>query len=81
MRPSRVLGLLAVDVVVAGVVAVLIFWIFGVAGQDDVNPPVCSNAAGGVVSCDLTQEVLMIPTFVVTLLALIIWQVVRARRS
>ena len=81
MHPARILGLLVLDLVVAGAVALLVFRLFGANAGSDVNPPVCSNASGGIVSCDLTQEVLMLPTFGVTLLALLTWQAVRRRRA
>ena len=81
MRRSRVLRLAVLDVVVAAVVALLVFRTFGATAGSDVNPPVCSNASGGVVSCDLTAPVLVLPTFVAVLLVLVAWQVVRHRRT
>ena len=77
----RPLLLLVVDVVVALAVALLVFRLFGATAGNDSNPPVCSNTSGGVVSCDLTAQVLMLPTFVVVLLVLATWQLVRARRA
>ena len=76
----RVLLLGALDIVVAGVVALLVFSIFGAVSADDTNPPVCHNRSGGVVSCSLTQSALMLPTFGVVLLGLGAWQVTRTRK-
>jgi len=80
MSRARILGLLALDLVVAGAVALLVFRLLGADAGADVNPPVCTNASGGVVSCDLTRQVVMLPTFVVSLLVLVTWQVLRSRR-
>ena len=79
--PRRPLLLLVVDVVVALAVALLVFRLFGATAGNDSNPPVCSNTSGGVVSCDLTPQVLMLPTFVGVLLVLATWQLLRARRA
>lgn len=75
----RVSAALAVDVLAAGAAALLVFRLFGAWSGVDTNPPVCSNAAGEVVSCSLTQPVLMLPTFVVVLALLVSWQVLRLR--
>jgi hypothetical protein len=80
MRAAKVLALAALDVVVATVVALLVFRTFGAYAGSDVNPPECTNASGGVVSCDLTTPVLALPTFVLVLLLLAGWQVARGRR-
>ena len=70
----RVLVLGLVDVAVATVVAVLVFWIFGVQSVAETDPPVCYNSSGQVVSCSLTAPMLMPPTFGVVLLGLAAWQ-------
>ena len=77
VRRALVLGL--VDVVTAALIATFVFRLFGASSQDDTNPPVCSNAAGRVVSCELTQTVLMLPAFGVALFVLVTWQVRRWR--
>jgi hypothetical protein len=69
--------LVALDLVVAGAVALLVFQVFGATGGSDVNPPECTNAAGGVVSCSLTAPVLMLPAFGLTLLLLAVGQLRR----
>ncbi len=78
-RALKILATVAADVVVAGASALLAFRLFGAWSGVDTNPPVCSNAQGHEVSCSLTQPVLMVPTFVIVLLALLSWQMVRHR--
>ena len=70
----RVLVSALLDVAVATVAAVLVFWIFGVQSVAETNPPVCYNSSGQVVSCSLTAPMLMPPTFGVVLLGLAAWQ-------
>lgn len=77
----RVLLLCLLDVVVAAVVALVAFTIFGAVSGVDTDPPECYNSWGGVVSCSLTPPVMMLPTFGVVLLALAAWQAHRRRRS
>jgi hypothetical protein len=62
-------------------VALVAFRLFGAYSGIDTNPPVCYNAAGGVVSCSLDQPVVMLPAFALTLLVLIAWQVHCRRRE
>jgi len=82
--PRRTTGRLLVtgvlDVVAAVLVAVAAFRLFGAFSGGDSNPPVCYNAAGDVVSCSLSQPVIMLPIFGVTLLVLAAWQLGRWRR-
>lgn len=77
---GRTLAVGFIDVVAAILIAMLVFRLFGASSGVDPNPPVCYNAAGGVVSCDLTQAVLMLPTFGIVLFVLVVWQVFRWRR-
>lgn len=69
------------DVGVAGAAAIVVFRMFGPTSGADTNPPVCYNAAGGIVSCSLTPATLMLPTFFGVLLILAIYQVIRWRRA
>jgi hypothetical protein len=79
-RPiGRLLVTGVLDVVAAVFVAVLAFRLFGAFSGGDTNPPVCYNAAADVVSCSLSQPVIMLPTFGVTLLVLAAWQLRRWR--
>jgi uncharacterized membrane protein len=71
---GRVALLTLFEVAVAAVVAILVFRTFGAVSGADTNPPECYNASGGVVSCALTSQVLMLPTFAVVLLGLVVWQ-------
>lgn len=82
-RAARVLhwlALAALDVGVAAVAAVLVFRIFGAVSADESNPPICYNTYGHVVSCAMTPAVVMLPTFVVVLLAMVALQLLRWRR-
>lgn len=76
---GRILLLGTADVVAAALLALLVFRMFGAYSGQDTNPAVCFNTTGNVVSCSLTPTVLMLPTLVVTLLALVAWQVSRRR--
>ena len=80
-RARRVLLLALIDVVVAALVAVLVFRTFGAVSGVDTNPPECYNSSGGVVSCSLTPPLLMLPTFVVVMAGLAAWQTRRWRNS
>ncbi len=62
-------------------IAAYAFPLFGASSGDDTNPPVCYNTTGGVVSCTLTPPVLMLPTFVIALLGLVLWQTSRRTRG
>lgn len=73
----RVIALGLLDMAAASLIAVLVFQLFGASSGVDTNPPVCYNASGGVVSCSLTQPVLMLPTFAIGLLGLVTWQTLR----
>lgn len=77
-RARIALGLLW-DVVVAASAAVLAFRLVGASSGVDTNPPRCSNAWGGEVSCNLTQPVVMLPTFLGVLLVLGVSRSVRVR--
>ncbi|MEZ5096383.1 MAG: hypothetical protein R2731_09845 [Nocardioides sp.] len=77
----RILLIGVVDVIVVGLVATLAFRVFGATSGVDTLPPECYNASGGVVSCSPTPPVLMIPTFLVALPALVGWQLRRWRSA
>jgi hypothetical protein len=81
IRSTRILLLGVLDVAVAGAVAIGVFRLIGASSGDDTNPPVCSNYAGGNVSCSLTAPVVMLPTFAIVLFALVAFQLIRRRRS
>lgn len=76
----RTLALGIMGVIAAALTAMLVFHLFGASSGVDTNPPVCYNAAGGVVSCALTPPALMWPTFGITLLAIVMWRVLRRRK-
>lgn len=72
----------AIDVCVAGFVA-QVFWLnVGVAGGSDTNPPTCTTSSGRSVDCSLDgpMRVAEAGVFVVVLVALVTFQVVRGRR-
>jgi hypothetical protein len=57
----RLLVVCLVDVAAAALVSIVAFRLLGAYSGADTNPPVCYNAAGGVVSCALSQTVVMLP--------------------
>lgn len=77
----RVWVLAVADVLVAVVVADLVFRLVGAVAGEETNPPTCSNAAGLNVSCELTQPVVMIPAFLLVLVFLATLQVLARRRA
>jgi hypothetical protein len=69
------------DVVVAAAVGFLVVSLFGVAGQEDSRPPVCTNRFGNTVDCgqDGWATVIAWVAFGVVLLALWTFHARRAR--
>jgi hypothetical protein len=79
MPLRRVLVIGSLDLVAAALLAVVAFRLFGASSGVDTNPPVCHNANGGIVSCSLTQAVVMLPTFAISLLVLVVWHTLCGR--
>ena len=72
----------AFDVCVAGSIAV-VFWLnVGVAGGSDTNPPTCTTSSGRSVDCALETPLRFAQAgiFVVVLVGLATYQLIRARR-
>lgn len=74
------MALTLIDVVAAAVIAATVYISFGATAGQDSSPPVCFNTSRAVVSCSLTWRVVVVPVFVVVLLALSTYQLVRWRR-
>jgi len=76
----------AADLACGALLAFLVFQLFRVSGQSDVNPPVCSNSLGNVIECDRDPAVRLIALAVlvgvpVILLVVQVWLRRRPRVS
>jgi hypothetical protein len=80
--PGRAFVLGAVDLCLAGAVAIVFWANVGIAGGSDTNPPTCTTSTGHSVDCSLETplRVAQAALFIAVLAALVTWQVVRGRR-
>lgn len=72
-----------VDLACGALLAFLVLRLFGVSGQSDVNPPVCTNASGNVIDCgaDTVVRAVALVVLVAVPALLLAVQARRVRRS
>ena len=69
-----------VDLLIAAAVGLLIVWLFGVAGQSDTAPPICTNRSGNTIDCDQDRDARIAAWIVFGVVLLGLWAF-HARRA